>query len=297
MTNGRVLVVAAAASVLASTSCVASLESQGHTAREEKRFEVAGIPEVHLITFDGSIEVRTWDRDEVLVEVEKRGQTREDVGAIEIKADQSGSRVQVEARRPVGGEALLGMGFHVSRSARLIATVPRRANVLARTGDGSIQIDRVDGRIELRTGDGSVRGADLKGAVTIDTADGSVALQNVEGALDARTGDGGVSASGKLDAVRVRTSDGTVTLRAEPGSAMSDDWDVSTGDGGVVLYLPDSFAAEVDAHTDEGHVSADRGFNVSAGKGDRRTLRGRMGAGGHALRIRTGDGGISLRVS
>jgi hypothetical protein len=112
---------------------------------------------VHLITFDGSIEVRTWDRDEVLVEVEKRGQTREDVESIEIKADQSGNRVQVEARRPVGGEALLGIGFHVSRSARLIATVPRRANVLARTGDGSIRIDRVDGRIDCGTGDGSVR--------------------------------------------------------------------------------------------------------------------------------------------
>ena len=296
MSIGRGLVIAAAG-VLASTACVVSMDSQGHTAREEKRFEVAGIPEVHLITFDGSIEVRTWDRGEVLVEIEKRGQTREDVESIEIKADQSGTRVQVEARRPAGGEALLGLGIHVSRSARLIATVPRRANVVARTGDGAIRIDRVDGRIELRTGDGSVKGADLKGAVTIDTADGTVALQNVEGALDARTGDGGVSASGKLDAVRVRTSDGTVTLRAESGSAMSDDWDVSTGDGGVVLYLPDGFSAEIDAHTDDGRVSADHEINVSAEKGDRRTLRGRIGAGGHALRIRTGDGGISLRVS
>jgi DUF4097 and DUF4098 domain-containing protein YvlB len=296
MSIGRSVILTAAA-VLASSGCVVGVDSQGHTAREEKRFEVAGIPEVHLVTFNGSIDVRTWDRDEVLVEVQKRGQTREDVESIEVKADQSGNRVQVEARRPQGGDTLLGIGIHISRSARLIATVPRRANVLVRTGDGTIRIDRVDGRIELRTGDGSVKGTDLKGAVTIDTGDGTVTLQNVEGALDARTGDGGVSASGKLDAVRVRTSDGTVTLRAEPGSVMSDNWDVSTGDGGVVLYLPDGFGAEIDAQTNDGRVSADHDLGVDARRSDGHTLRGRLGDGGHTLKVRTGDGGISLRVS
>jgi hypothetical protein len=295
MSRGQNIILTAAAVLV--SGCVVGVDSQGFTAHEEKRFEVAGVPEVHLVTFDGSIEVRTWDRDEVLVEIQKRGQTREDVDSIEIKADQSGDRVQVEARRPQGGDVLLGIGVHISRSARLVATVPRRANVLARTGDGTIRIDRVDGRIELRTGDGSVKGSELKGAVTVDTGDGTVTLQDVEGALDARTGDGGVSASGRLDAVRVRTSDGTVTLRAEPGSAMSDDWDVSTGDGSVVVYLPGGFEAAIDAHTDEGRVSADREMDVKSERADRRTLRGRLGNGGHTLKVRTGDGGISFRVS
>src|SRR5262245_38403339 len=42
----------------------------GYTETEEKRFPVAGRPEVALSTFDGAIEVSTWDKPEVLVEVE-----------------------------------------------------------------------------------------------------------------------------------------------------------------------------------------------------------------------------------
>lgn len=286
-----------AVGLMASGACVVGVHSPGHTARVEQRFEVPEQSDVHLITFDGSIDVRTWDRGEVLVEVEKRGPTRDAVESIEVTADRTGNRVQVEARRPGGGETILGIGLHISRTARIIATVPRRANVLARTGDGSIRIDRVEGRVELRTGDGSVKGSALTGVLTIDTGDGSVTLQDVDGALDVRTGDGGVSVSGRLGAVRVRTGDGSVTLRADSGSLMRDDWDISTGDGGVVVYLPNEFSAELDASTRDGRVTADQDVTVGADKIDRRTLRGRLGSGGRTLKIRTGDGSIHLRVS
>ena len=291
--RGLVLVVAGAA---ASAACVMNVESQGYVAREEKRFEVATRPDVHLVTFDGSIEVRTWDRNEVLVEIEKRGHTREAVDSIQVTADQTGNRVQLEARRPPGGERLLGMGFMVSRSARLIATIPKSANVLARTGDGTIRIERVDGRIELRTEDGSVKGSEISGDITVDTGDGSVVLQDIQGRLDARSGDGGLSVSGRLGVVRLSTDDGSVTARVEPGSTMGDDWSISTGDGGVVLYLPGQFDAEVDAHSNDGRVSSD--LEVSGERSrDRQSLRGRLGSGGHALKVRTGDGNIHLRVS
>ena len=39
--------------------------------REEKRFTVSGPARVNLSTFDGSIEVRSWDRPDVLVVIEK----------------------------------------------------------------------------------------------------------------------------------------------------------------------------------------------------------------------------------
>lgn len=295
--RGLAIVILVLSAAAASGACVVNVDSQGHVAREEKRFEVSENPDVHLVTFDGSIDVHTWDRSEVLVEVERRGHTREAVESIQVTADRTGNRVQIEVRRPAGGEAFLGIGMRVSRSARIVATVPRKANVLARTGDGAITIDRVEGRIELRTGDGNVKAADLQGDITVDTGDGSVTLQDVAGTLDVTTGDGGVSASGRLGAVRVRTGDGSVTLRAEPGSAMTDDWVVSTGDGGVVVYLPGEFSADLDAHTGDGRVTSDHDVTMSAGKIDRGTLRGRLGAGGREIKIRTNDGSIRVRVS
>jgi hypothetical protein len=295
--SGRLGLVMLAAGTLAAGACGVNLESGGHVARVEKQFDVGRDPEVHLITFDGSIEVRTWDRDQVLVEVEKRGPTREAVDSMEVTADKTGNRVQVEVRRPLGDQTWLGLGFHVSRSARIIATLPRMASVLARSGDGTIRIERVEGRIELRTGDGSVKGIDLAGRVTVDTGDGSITLQNLAGEVDARSGDGGISASGRLSGVRLRSGDGSVTVRAEAGSSMSDDWDISTGDGEVSVYLPEDFSADLDARTGDGRVVADHEITVSGGRLARGVLRGRLGAGGKTLKIRTNDGTIQLRVS
>jgi len=283
---------------LAAGGCVVSVDSQGHTAREERRFDVVGVPDVHLTTFDGSVEVRSWDRDEVLVEVEKRGPTSEAVASIEVVAEQAGSRIQLEVRRPAGGTRVLGFGLHASRSARLIATVPRRSNVVARSGDGSIRIARVEGRLELRTSDGSIRGSELTGDLVVHTSDGSVSLQEVAGALDLTTGDGGINVAGLFERLNARTEDGSVTIRAEPGSEMTADWSIATGDGSVLLYLPRDFRAQLDAHTGDGRISSDLDVTFTVtGTIERNTLRGSLGDGGNVLRVRTGDGTIRLRMS
>lgn len=280
--------------LVTSSACVVSVNSQALNDRVEKRFPVKGTPELSLITFDGSIEIRSWDRPEVLVEIEKRGSTQELLDSIEVVAGVEDGRIRVEARAPSRGQAVFA--FNVSRSARIIASVPRTTNLLARSGDGAISIERVSGRLELRTGDGSISGYDLKGDLTLNSGDGSVKLEAIEGRVDASTGDGGMALAGKLEAVRLRTSDGSIALRVEQGSTLSENWDVSTGDGGVVLYLPSDFAAELDAHTGDGAVRADRDLGLLAqDEKSRHSIRGRLGAGGRALRVRSGDGSISLR--
>jgi DUF4097 and DUF4098 domain-containing protein YvlB len=284
--------------VAVAAGCVVSVDSQGHIVRDQRQFTVSGTPDIRLTTFDGSIEVRSWDRPEVVVEIEKRGPTAEAVAELDVTAQQEGNRIQLEVRRPAGDRSLLGIGLNMSRSARLVASVPRRANVMARTGDGAIRAEGLTGRVELRSGDGSVRGTGLEGDLTVHTGDGAVILEAVSGRLNLTTGDGGVSAAGQLSAVRAETGDGSITLRAEPGSAMAEDWSITTGDGGVTLYLPRAFDANLDARTGDGRIRSDLDVSGSAGNHrERRSLTGRLGAGGRTLTIRTGDGGISLRGS
>lgn len=280
---------------LATQGCVVNVGADQYSEREEKQFAVTGTPELTLATFDGSIDIQSWDRPEVQVIVEKRGIDKAAAQSIEVKAEQDGNRISIEARRPRGGDtSIIGFGIHTSRSAKLIASVPRQSNVLARSGDGSIRIERISGRLELRTGDGSVQGTELRGDVRVRTGDGSVRLDEIDGPLDLETGDGSIRVSGKLTAVRARTGDGSVVIRAGEGSAMADDWDITTGDGGVTLRLPRPFDATLDAHTSDGRVDF-RDLQVTIeGATDRRTLRGKIGAGGRTIRIRTGDGSIRL---
>jgi len=56
------------ASSLSATACMVSVDSQALIEREEKRFTVSGSPVLNVTTFDGAIEIRSWDRAEVLVE-------------------------------------------------------------------------------------------------------------------------------------------------------------------------------------------------------------------------------------
>jgi DUF4097 and DUF4098 domain-containing protein YvlB len=281
------------------TGCVISVDSQTQVVRDEKRFTVEGVPDVHLTTHDGAIEIQSWDKPDVLVEIEKRGPTQEAIEALQIVTSQDGRRIELEVKRPRSES--FGIGLNRSASASLRVTLPRRADITARSGDGSIRLDRVDGRIEVRTGDGAIRAADVTGELRMFTGDGSVAVQGAEGNLEVETGDGGVEVAGRLGRVRLHTGDGSIVYRAEAESAMTGDWEVTTGDGGVTLYLPEQFNADLDAHTGDGSIRTDldleRQDTERDGERERRTLKGRLGDGGRMLRVRTGDGAIRIRRS
>jgi DUF4097 and DUF4098 domain-containing protein YvlB len=291
-----------------------SVDSQALIEREEKRFTVKGMPHLQLKTFDGAIEIRSWERSEVLVEIEKRGATREAVDALVIQTDQDGDRIVVDVKKPAG-ERFGGFAFHTA-SAKLIVSIPQRSDVNAHSGDGSIRIERVAGRLELETGDGSIRASDVNGDMTLHTGDGSVHVSGAQGQIDVNTGDGSVEVAGSLVAVKLRTGDGSIVYRADENTSMTDDWDISTGDGSVTLYLPPDFSGDVDARTNDGVVRnelragemrAEASPENDAGsarrrdrdqdESSRRSIRMRLGGGGKVLKVRTGDGTIRLRQS
>jgi hypothetical protein len=261
--------------------------------RDEKRFSVDGKPEVVLSTFDGSIEIRSWDRPDVLVVIEKRAATQSEAAAIEVMSAQDGNRVSVEVKRERNA---VGWHWFAGGSARLVVSVPASADVSARSGDGSIALEGVNGTIALRSGDGSIRATRSSGKVSVTTGDGSINLDRVDGVLEATTGDGGVSVTGKLTGLRARSGDGGITIRAQPGSSASSDWDVTSGDGSVTLEIPEDFSADVDVRTGDGGITLD-GVSVTNTTGEisRSAVRGRLGSGGRPLRVRTSDGSITLR--
>jgi hypothetical protein len=272
----------ALAAVLAGPGCVdiVGADLGRFIDRDEKHFAVSGTPDVTVGTFDGSIEIRPWDTPEVEVVIEKHGKSKAATDTIEVHAEHNGNRVTVEARLPDASGHGFGIHFNDSRSARLIVSLPRSSNVVAKSGDGSIDIERVEGRLQLRSGDGSIR------------------ANEVAGDLDAHTGDGSITAGGKLASVRAHSGDGSVRIRLSEGSAPASDWDISTGDGSVTLEIPDGFAAELDAHTGDGGITMhDVALSNVTGRIGRSSLRGRLGSGGHSVRVRTGDGSITLKRS
>ncbi len=284
-----------AVAVVGAQACVVSMDHEGTIERLDKRFTVDKAADLHLYTFDGSVEVRAWDKPEVLVQVEKRGQDKDVVSKIEVLADQKDNRIQIEARYS-GRSGFIGFGVYHSPSARLIASVPRNTNLTIRTSDGSVVVERVTGRTEIKTADGSIRASEMSGDLLAETSDGSIQIEDVAGRVEARTGDGSIRLSGTPTMLRARSGDGSIVLRIRSGASMVEDWMVATSDGSITIELPDGFNAEIEAEpSSDGRVRNDLTLsNATGGTREIRTLRGRLGEGGKKLTLRTADGTIRL---
>lgn len=289
---------AAFAACCALTACTVNVNTEGRTATETRTFTVTEAPTVTLDTFDGAIEVHSWDRQEVEVTIDKQAQDDALLGQIVIEQTQEGNHVTLRVRGPAdSGRGALTIGVNFSPRAKLRVALPRTTTLDLKSGDGTITVEDVTGALTLHSGDGSIVGTRLKGEVHARTDDGSIRLREMTGKVDAETQDGSIVVNGTLTHLRAKTGDGSVRVGAERGSALGDDWDVETGDGTVELRLPAGLDMAVEAVTSDGAIrSSYAGLTVPPrgedDESDRRELKSTVGAGGHTLRVRTGDGSI-----
>ncbi len=237
----------------------------------DKRFTLTGVPTVSLSTFDGRIEVTTWDRPEVQVTIEKHAIDKQDADQMILTAEQNGDSIRVDVRTKDDGFMHMG-----PRSAHLRVMVPEQAQLETTTGDGGVSVNGVSGELRVKTGDGSIR------------------LEAVKGSVDATTGDGSVDVAGTIGQLKIRSGDGRVRVRAL-GSGPTSDWSLVTGDGSVVLDVADGFGAELDASTGDGRVNVkDVPFSATSDSHRRNSAVGRIGQGGSRITIRSGDGSIRI---
>jgi len=291
----------AALLALALTGCTVNVNTEGATASETHTFKVGAAPKITLDTFDGSIEVHSWDRPEVEVIVEKQAQDETLLQQIVVEQSQDGDAVTLRVRGPAAsGHDGIQIGVIYSPGAKLRVALPKSVTLDIRSGDGSITVEDVSGTVTMRSGDGSIVGLRVAGDVRATTDDGSIRLRETTGKVDVETLDGSVIVNGTFTALRAKTGDGSVRIAAEKGSAIESDWLIDTEDGSVEVRLPEGVSAVVDAATSDGSIrSSYPGLTVPEtpdGEGERRDdgrqLKATLGQGGHTLRVRTGDGSI-----
>jgi hypothetical protein len=251
------------------------------------QYAVKGRPDVHLKTDDGSVRVEASAGAQVEAVVTTEG-WRIGEGEVAVTESQEGDRVTIEVRLPRGH---FDTGH---RSVRLLVRMPGEAELEVQTGDGGVDVDSVSGKVSISTGDGAIVARGLRGDIRLHTGDGSIKAEGLGGRLRADTGDGSMDVRGRFDALDLRTGDGHVDAAAEPGSKVTEGWSLSSGDGGIVLRVPDGLSADVEAHSGDGHIEFGAPVTVS-GSVSRSDMHGKPGPGGGPLRLQTGDGSIRLQ--
>ena len=135
--------------------------------------------------------------------------------------------------------------------------------------------------VTVVTSNGRVTASGFSTALSLRTDNGRAEVKDSSGPLDLQTDNGAISATGiSAKKVGAQSSNGSVSLRFK---AVPDQVSALTSNGRVSLGLPGTHTSyAVDAKSSNGKVDIDVP---------------RDGASGHTVKVRTSNGGISVRVA
>ena len=230
----------------------------------EWRGAVAAGQSVEIKGVNGAIQAVPARGSEVEVTAEKRAR-RSDPDSVQIEVVEHAGGVTVCAVYPnVGRRANVcapGEGGHMSTrdndvSVHFRVEVPAGVHLVARTVNGEVQADGLQGNVDAHT---------VNGSVDVSTI-GHALAQTVNGSIRAHMG----------------RTDWTGAAHFQ------------TVNGAIALELPAGFGADLEAQTVNGDISTDFPLTVK-GKVSRRHLAGRIGDGGRPLKLQTVNGSIELR--
>jgi DUF4097 and DUF4098 domain-containing protein YvlB len=203
---------------------------------------------------NGGIAIHGWDRAEIKVIALVQSQADN-----ESEASAIAKGIQISTAS--GGIAASGPARgnrHESWSVSYEIYAPRAMDLALTANNGGISVENVEGRMEL------------------ETSNGGLSLNDVAGDVRGRTVNGGINA--ELTGERWR------------GAGL----DLKTSNGGVTLYLPTNYSAQLETGTVNGGMNI--GFPISVqGNLEGRRISTQIGSGGPRVSVTTTNGGVNIR--
>lgn len=281
-----------------------------HKEEIEKSSPFISNGEIRIESRNGAIDVQSWDREEVKVTyaLTIRAQSeeiamdiREDIGFI---LERDGNRMEIYAELPsldkfkTGG--FLGGLFGGKRpgvSILITAYVPYRSSVEARSSNGRISLDKLDGNVDLQTSNGSIQVGPVSGDAVLHTSNGKIIAQEVSGGINAKTSNGAITVvmdteGTAEDKITCRTSNGGISLKIP--KFIKTDIDARTSNGSIIAELYQELDADLHLTTSRGSIKSDIPL-TPAGTKNKRDIKATLGKGGNKIRLRTSNGSISLK--
>ncbi|HEV8366232.1 MAG TPA: hypothetical protein VGQ52_22145 [Gemmatimonadaceae bacterium] len=203
---------------------------------------------------NGGVSFYGWDRNEILVRalIRTSAESRDDARdlARQIEIDANGETIH--ANGPTSRRR-----YESDWSVSYEVMVPRRIDLSARTHNGGISVEDVEGRMDF------------------DAENGGISVRSAGGSVNAHTTNGGVSA------------------RLTGTSWKGERLDLSTTNGGVVLEIPRGYNAELETGTVNGGMEFD--FPVTIQGRISRRITTTLGKGGPLVRAVTTNGAVRIR--
>ena len=289
--------------LLSSCCCVGGIDNDWNRYKNEfeKSYAIQTPASVVIRNIDGYVHVNSWDKNEVLVkgvislraETEKEALRRMREINVIISHEDNSLTIRVE-RKKHGGLSELWR-FATNWRVDLELSVPRECSLAISTVDGALRLSGVKGKHKLSTVDGAIEAQGLEGVIDCRTVDGSCSMTDVRGDVEVSSTDGSIRVEGILTGLKATAVDGSIHIEAMDGSTIAQEWRLSGVNGSITLGVPESFSADLEASTVDGHISI--GVPAELREMTERRVAARLGKGGSPISIATTDGSIRVGIS
>lgn len=209
-----------------------------------------------LENINGTVEVTTWDKNEIRIDGEKSAKTEEELKLIDLKIDLSDTHAAIKVKLPKRQGGFWGIN-NIRASVRFKVTVPATAVCeKLETVNAGLTLDGLRGPVNAETVNGGIHATNLGGSAKLETVNGSI-----------RADFAAIAADQKISA--------------------------ETVNGKIVIRVPKNAGLTFHAETVNGGIDCDFPIEL-VGKKHRHELSGRIGDGRATLNTETVNGSIHL---
>jgi hypothetical protein len=239
---------------------------------------------LELETFNGSVEIRSWDQNKVDVSGTKSAGTAALNALIKIDSHATADGVEVRAIHP--------NEHHGNMGVRFVVRVPHSFELDRITSsNGQVKVEDLDGAVRVHTSNGGIHLSQIKGNVDATTSNGAIELNELNGRAVLSTSNSHIQGDHLSGPVDATTSNGSINIAfATPPKS---DIHAETNNSSIEISMPESSAVRVRASTSNSSITSD--FDVDkSGTVSKDHLEGTIHGGGPMLDLHTSNGSIRL---
>lgn len=266
----------------------------------EQHYDVEPGTRLELKNRNGEVRISQWDESRVRVYAKKKAQPGGNLKKVDIIVE-TGDTLRIETVYLVNNPRVT-VNYEIHVPAGTIVAAVENSNGLIRlenieggssvkTSNGKIVIRNAAGNILAETSNGEIDIQDVTGDVTAETSNGSISISSVTGIASGKTSNGKIKVE-KVGGLRdLTTSSGYI--EAEIPAIFTEDLLLKNSNGAIKVKLPSGLNAELELKTSNGNINLHE-IEVLTSKVSKNSLKGRIGAGGALLKMKTSNGAIDL---
>ena len=236
---------------------------------------------------NGAVRVTGWDQEKVALTAEIRDTESRRVNLVLTR---KGQDLDIEAQFAQPGWSF-GF-FHTSPRCELTLQVPRRVLLHARTINGTVVVQKLEGYARCETTNGGVRVEDIAGEVHVDTTNGTIEARHLKARLKADTTNGKVILEEVEGGLDVETTNGSIQARGLDG--WGEGIRLETTNGSIQVELGKA-SGDVLAENSNGSIDAQVKGATVQGEISKHRIHLKVPGREQKIRFETSNGSIRIR--